>query len=297
MCKPSDSTELDLNDVIESLETTELELKRFVYRGDKFYRKLSQPKKSGGTRSICAPSDDLKELQRRISKVLLSRLKPHDACTGFRKGKSILTNSVPHVGKDFVLNIDIKDFFPSIAMPRVIGLFRTLGCDQHASHALAKIVTYEGKLPQGAPSSPDVANLVCRTLDKRISGFCKARGFTYTRYCDDITISGAGDGSGIMSFLGRIIREEGFAINDSKTRVRSRSQRQMVTGIVVNSLANLPREDLRRMRAIFKQAELNPEQFKQHRATLAGRVAFAEMILGGDHAKLQKYREILEKLK
>ncbi len=296
MCK-NNSSELDLNDVIESLETSELELKRFVYRSDKYYRKLSQPKKSGGTRSICAPSEDLKELQRRIAKVLLSRLKPHDACTGFRKGRSIVTNATPHVDKDFVLNIDLKDFFPSIAMPRVIGLFRTLGCDQNASHALAKIVTFEGKLPQGAPSSPDVANLVCRTLDKRISGFCETRGYHYTRYCDDITISGAGDGSGIMSVLSRIIREEGFTINDTKTRVRTRSQRQMVTGVVVNSWANLPREDRRKMRAIFKQAELNPEQFKPHQSTLAGKVAFAEMILGGDHEKLKQYREILDKLR
>lgn len=297
MCKITDSSELDLNDVIESLETSELELKKFVYRSDRFYRKLSQPKKNGGIRSICAPSDDLKAMQRRISKVLLSRLQPHDACTGFRKGRSIVTNSTPHVDKDFVLNIDIKDFFPSIAMPRVIGLFRTLGFDQHASHALAKIVTFEGKLPQGAPSSPEVANLVCRTLDKRISGFCAPRGFSYTRYCDDITISGAGDGSEIMSVLSRIIREEGFTVNDTKTRVRSRNQRQMVTGVVVNSWANLPREERKRMRAIFKQADQNPEQFKMHHSTLAGKVSFAEMILGGDNEKLKQYREVLNRLK
>src|SRR5581483_7153280 len=153
-----------------------------------------------------APAPELKAVQRRIAKKLLQTHPLHDACNGYRAGKSIVSNAVPHLDKDFVLNIDIKDFFTTISSKRVLGLFCSMGYSEETSYLLARLCTREGALPQGAPSSPDIANLICRRMDHRLSQFCKRREWHYTRYCDDITISGAGSPHASLGTICDIIR-------------------------------------------------------------------------------------------
>src|SRR5262249_42451022 len=129
------------------------------------YREFSLPKRSGGTRRILAPVDELKAVQRRILRRLLSRLKCHPAVNGFERGRSIVTNARPHVRKAVVLQMDLKDFFPSTGVRRVRAYFRKIGWNREAANLLVRLCTYEGGLPQGAPTSPRLSNLVNYRLD------------------------------------------------------------------------------------------------------------------------------------
>jgi hypothetical protein len=178
------------------------------------YSRFELPKRSGGTRAIDAPSEALKDLQRRILRRLLAPLPVHPAATGFVRGRSIVDNARPHAARGVVINIDLADFFPSITAARVRALFRALGWGGEAANILTNICTHEGRLPQGAPTSPAISNLVCRKLDARLAALMSAtelRRFevrdprtgeiiarsaaqeiedgSYTRYADDLTFS------------------------------------------------------------------------------------------------------------
>jgi retron-type reverse transcriptase len=227
-----------------------IELYQFVRQGDRHYRTFRIPKKSGGFRKIQAPSVSLKIVQRWIGATLLGSLPLADACTGYRKGQSIVSNAAPHAGSDFVFNVDIERFFPSITAPRVKELFESLGYNSKTAGQLTALTTVNGVLPQGAPSSPQIANLICARLDERLEEFAARHGFAFTRYCDDITISGKGSFRRRQRTVFDIIESEGFAVNHSKVRLAYRGQRQEVTGLVVNSFVNLPRERRRLIRAM-----------------------------------------------
>lgn len=274
------SRSIKMDNLLETLEISELELKRYALRAEKNYHELHRLKKSGKTRRVVAPSAELKGLQRKISRRILRHHDLQDSCTGYRPGHSIVTNARPHTGKRFVLNIDLKDFFPSISFNRVVGLYQNLGMDRNAARLLARATTYKGALPQGAPTSPDIANLVCRTLDKRLEGFCKIRQWSYTRYCDDITISGDTCTDGAMDTLRTIIESEGFRINEDKTRMRMSHQRQTVTGVVDNERPNLEISERRKLRTICHQLRWNPESFEGLGKKLMGSLSFANMIGG-----------------
>lgn len=271
---------LSLFDLLELLQTSEMELKRFALRGKNYYREFESEKKSGGRRTIVAPAPELKDLQRKIAKVLLKKEALHSACTGFRQGCSIVSNAQPHVGQDFVLNMDLKDFFPSISFKRVIGLFQSLGWDYETSVLLARLTSYKGFLPQGAPTSPSLANLICRKLDRRLHNYCQVRGWQYTRYCDDITISGGRFAKSAMESIAAVIESEGFAINEAKTRIRFKHQQQSVTGIVVNESVRIPRERRHQLRAMCHQMRCDPESFRGVSDRTMGQLSFAQMVEG-----------------
>jgi retron-type reverse transcriptase len=151
-------------------------------RGSQFtYTRFEIPKRTGGTRTIVAPSDALKALQRRILKRLLNPLPVHPAATGFVRGRSIVHNARPHAGRGAVMNLDLRDFFHSIQRERVYFAFRALGWGREASSILANVCTHEGRLPQGAPTSPALSNVVCRRLDTRLSALAAKFGGQYTR--------------------------------------------------------------------------------------------------------------------
>lgn len=270
----------NLDGLLEELEISEIDLKRFVYRSDRFYTHFTCEKKSGGTRDIVAPSPELKRLQRAIAHKFLKKQELNDACTGYRKGMSIVSNAEPHVGQKFVLNIDLKNFFPTVSFKRVLGLFQSMGHERDAAVLLARVTTYKGELPQGAPSSPDIANLVCRNLDNRLSKLCAKQNWHYTRYCDDITISGSTNPAAQLRTITSIIESEGFSVNDDKTRLRRSHQRQTVTGLVVNERVSVPRERKRILRAICHQMLLNPESFRGTADKLIGRLNFTNMVEG-----------------
>jgi RNA-directed DNA polymerase len=234
------------------------------------YARFSIPKRAGGERTICAPRAPLKRVQRVILAVWLSRLPAHPACHGFVAGRSTVSNAAPHVGARTLLKTDIEAFFPTIHYHRVEGLFRLYGANPRVAALLAGlttcrpvlddgVVSWPGLLPQGAPTSPAIANLVCGRLDARMAGLARSAGAAYTRYADDLTFSfPPGEPRDVGRFFwwaNAILQQEGFNENVQKRRVLRSTQRQQVTGVVVNEAVHLPREDRRRFRATLSNCE------------------------------------------
>ena len=215
------------------------------------YRSIKIPKSSGKTRKLDVPSALLKQVQRRLLHSLLDPLELHSACHGFRRGRSTRTGAIQHVGAEVVLNLDFRDFFPSIHAGRVYGLFRSIGLsdDDTILRFLTDLVVCRQHLPQGAPTSPVIANLVARRLDSRLDGLVRTRSGNYTRYADDLTISGSRSVLSLLPSIRSIIREEGFQEAKEKTRVQTRGRRQDVTGLTVNVQVSVPRALRRRLRA------------------------------------------------
>lgn len=237
------------------------------------YVRFEIPKKTGGMRRISAPMRRLKAAQHWILEHILDKVPLHDAAHGFRKQRSIVSNARPHVGAEVVLNVDLKDFFPTLAYNRIRGMFRGLGYGEAAATIFALLtsepevdeVELDGqtfyvasgvrRLPQGAPTSPAITNIVCRRMDARLAGAAAKLGFTYTRYADDLTFSGpkAASAGKMLHQLRFIIGAEGFAEHPTKTRVLRRGRRQEVTGVVVNQQLGVDRETLRKFRALLFQ--------------------------------------------
>lgn len=289
----------DLNDFALKIGLPKFVLTRFIFQSESYYKVFRLKKSSGrGYRKIAAPSRELKGIQKWISTFILRQVELPDEATGFRSGMSIKNNAEPHLNKDFVCNIDIEDFFPSVSAKRVTAIFKSLGFPKVVAGSLSRLTTFKGTLPQGAPSSPDLANIVLRRLDARIAGFCKKRRWSYTRYCDDITISGSGGVSKKeLETLAEIIYSEGFLVNDSKTRTRRRNSRQEVTGLVVNKHINLSRQRRKSMRAMFHQAFLFPERFRARLSELEGHLSYFKFLRPSDTAAHERYKVALDRVK
>ncbi|UOD32977.1 RNA-directed DNA polymerase [Massilia violaceinigra] len=249
------------------------------------YRRFAMPKKTGGERIISAPMPRLKRAQYWVLDNVLARAPLHQAAHGFVPGRSIVSNAAPHVGQAVVINLDLKDFFPSIGMPRIKGVFAQLGYSEQVATILALLSTEaatdevridgetffvahgERALPQGAPSSPALTNILCKRLDARLQACAAKLGFCYTRYADDLTFSGGAEARKLAGKLlwraKQIVIDEGFTPHPDKQHVMRDAQRQMVTGIVVNQKPSLERETLRRFRATLFQVEKDGPEGKQ----------------------------------
>jgi retron-type reverse transcriptase len=262
------------------------------------------PKRSGGTRLLSAPHRDLAAAQRWILDNILAKLATEPPAHGFIAGRSTVTNALPHLQKGVVVNLDLSDFFPTVSFRRVRGVFRKLGYSPAAATVLALLTTeaprraveMDGRvlfvavadraLPQGACTSPALSNQVARRLDKRLGGMAAKHGWTYTRYADDLTFSGGRDADVPMlqARVRHIVTEEGFAVNPAKGRVQRHSGRQTVTGVVVNQKPALPREEVRRLRAILRNARLhglasqNREGIPHFESWLRGKLAYLQMV-------------------
>lgn len=201
------------------------------------YKKFPLKKKTGGTRTICQPSKNLKGLQSWILVNILNKLKVSDSCKGFEKGSSIGDNARPHINANCILTIDLSDFFGTVTDIQVYNVFKSIGYNKLISTMLTNICTYDGSLPQGSPCSPKLANLVTWKLDKRIQGFVGKRGITYTRYADDLSFSGLHPANTVqvLPVVKSIIEDEGFKINPKKTRVAGASRAKIVTGLVISN--------------------------------------------------------------
>jgi RNA-directed DNA polymerase len=225
------------------------------------YTRFEIPKRSGGARVILAPAPELKKVQRLILHRLLRRLPAHPCAAGFERGHSIVTNALPHVGRDVVVRLDLRDFFPSIPAERVEKYFRQIGWDAEAAALLTSLCTHEGSLPQGAPTSPRLSNLVNYRLDARLCALAETRQASYSRYADDMTLSWTAapgpterDANGrrndLIHLIKQIVADEGYRLHTKKKlRIARRHDRQLVTGLVVNQKVNLPRLTRRRLRA------------------------------------------------
>lgn len=248
------------SELAERLGVSLDDLKNVPVRYDEF----SIAKRSGGSRRIAAPCRELKQMQRRILRRLLRRLKAHPAAIGFERGESFVTNARRHEGRTLIVRFDLRDFFPSIPARRVHRYFRAIGWDRRSSRLLTRLCTHNGSLPQGAPTSPRLSNLVNYRLDARLSGLAKSYGALYTRYADDLTFSFREDPGkdivGFMRLVRRIVAGEGYQVHRRKKwDIRRRHQRQEVTGLVVNHRANLPRLTRRWLRAVKHRWELRDQ--------------------------------------
>ena len=254
-------------------------LRRCVFSADKHYKHFHVAKRSGrGWRRVSAPSMTLKGIQRWILYFILRPQDFEEACTGFRPGISIVDNAGRHIGSEFVANADIADFFPSITAPRIFGLFRNLGYPKEVCFALTRLCTCDGRLPQGSPASPDIANLIARRLDRRLASICDVRHWRYSRYADDITISGSGSSQRALELIEKIVVEEGFELNKRKSHVARRGACQLVTGLVVNDKLGVSRVYRRRLRAAIHHLEIGQPSALTERCRIQGRISFLKMI-------------------
>lgn len=236
----------------------------------KRYKNFTIPKKSGGVRKISSPRGSLKFMLTYLNVIFQAMYEPTDAAMGFVPGRSIADNAAKHVGKKYVFNTDLKDFFPSVRQARIWKILQIkpfslnielasviagLCCIQHPQKKTDRKGKIIGVLPQGSPCSPILTNIVCRNLDRRLQGLAKRFNLIYTRYADDITFSSDYNvfqvESEFMTEFTRIVIDEEFEINDKKTRLQKVGQRQEVTGLVVNNKVNIAREYYRDIRSLL----------------------------------------------
>ena len=243
------------------------------------YHSFEIAKKSGGKRKITAPKKGLKKLQNWLLSTVLNQIEIGEFAHGFVKERSIVTNAQPHITQDIVINIDLKDFFPSIDYTRVKGLFQKLGYSEQLSIVFALIATYsetekieiDGEsfyvsrgnrlLPQGSPASPAISNMITYKLDKRLSSLAKTLNFNYSRYADDLTFSTNKENekkiATLLRLVKKIVEAENFTIHPEKTHIMRKGNRQKVTGLVVNEKINVERAKLRRFRALLHNIKVN----------------------------------------
>ena len=280
-------------------------------------------KRSGGRRLIEAPKSKLKRTQQRILDQILSRVPCHRAAHGFVAGRSIVSNASPHVGKRVILKLDLEGFYPSVSFNRVVAIFRSLGYSREAAIWLARLTTtalpvsllresrsnpelvpyLRRRLPQGAPTSPALANLSTFSLDLRLAGLARSFGAQYSRYADDLTFSG--DERFLRSLAvfiplaKKIVRGERFTLNEKKRKVIRNNQRQIVTGVVVNSRPNISRRDYDRIKAILTNcvrrgpSTQNHERHGNFAAHLLGRIAHVNQL---NPARAEKLRALFQQI-
>jgi retron-type reverse transcriptase len=310
------------------------------------YKTFEIPKKSGKTRIINAPYSGLKIIQSCVNYVLEMLYEPNAAACGFVLGRSVTDGAKKHIGKNYVLNIDLKDFFDSIELHRVKAIFTlppfNFSDDAKDGSSLPYILANlcctqkdvtrydkEGNpyictrmvTPQGAPTSPIITNLICRQLDRRLLGLAKRFKLSYSRYADDITFSTNNekvfkDGSAFRIELKRIIEDnQGFRINEEKTRVQSKSYRQEVTGLVVNKKVNVPQRYVKQIRmwlylwehygyeyasnCFAKDYNADKGSTKHGKCienVIYGKLNYMKMVVGEDNPSYKKLMERFEKL-
>ncbi|MBB4232186.1 TIR domain-containing anti-phage reverse transcriptase [Rhizobium mongolense] len=278
-----------------------------------YYKQFQIPKKKGGKRDISKPVRGLALAQDRLAAILAQKYSPKQYVKGYVKGESFLTNAQYHERQRWILNIDIKDFFPSINFARVRGLFMSsyFGFNDRVATILARITTFNDGLPQGATTSPIIANLIAHNLDKKLLSIAISERLRYSRYADDITFSSnqkTVPASVIRSWeplhgersveLGNAIREAfrsaRFEVNEEKTRILFSSERQEVTGLIVNRKANVWRGDVALLRMKLHSARVhgaqnaaklwlkttdNPDHFWRH---IEGWLAYISQVRGRD---------------
>lgn len=217
------------------------------------YREFSLKKKLGGVRRILVPYPSLHQAQNWIKKKILDQLAVSNSAHAYRKGSSIIKNAEVHANKSSVLTIDLEDFFGTISKNWVINTFSQVGYSPQVAFYLASICCHSGSLPQGAPTSPAISNLICRTLDSRLQGLSKSANLSYTRYADDLAFSGDHIPNRFSKKVAEIVNACGFRTNDLKTKLMTSENRKVVTGI------NVTRENLSLTRN-YKR-ELRKEEF------------------------------------
>ncbi|MEN8980996.1 MAG: reverse transcriptase domain-containing protein [Planktotalea arctica] len=263
------------SELLKHIGVSPAELKKIWWFRHRMYSHFNISKRSGKFRLISAPDYRLKMLQQKIARSLSDLYNPRKPVHGFVPDRSVRSNAESHLRRNFILNVDIKDFFPTITEARVQGLLQSIGMDSDVSGTIARLCTNNGCLPQGAPSSPVISNMICFRLDKSLMGFSKEHRLLYTRYADDITLSsfqpltalfeGERPDSGRLpleklsgEFLS-ILGSNGFELNSQKIHYADKNSRRMATGIKINEGLNVDRRYVRNIRsALFKVEKSGP---------------------------------------
>ena len=245
----------------EILNLTSKEIDRIIDDKPRYYLSYPIRKKSGKPRFIDAPQGKLKLIQKTILKEIFYRFSPYSIAHGFVHGRSPISNAKHHVNTNVLVNLDVMNFFNSITQDRVVMCLDYIFGKQkdvvketdNLLYQLSELLTYKGRVPQGASTSPTFSNLVCLGMDKDLKALEPLFGCVVTRYADDITASSGHNEHlpRIIPKINGIVRKHGFRLNYGKTRVRRQNNRMVVTGIVVNKRLNISKKDYRQLRAKF----------------------------------------------
>jgi len=273
------------------------------------YRKVQIPKKSGGYRKLSVPDECLKKIQRQIADVLLIHMPVSRYAKAYRFGSTTLKNAKPHVGKSIVLKLDILHFFDSIRYIDVKDkVFPAEVYAENIRILLAMLCYYKDFLPQGAPSSPAITNILMYDFDEAVGSWCRERGISYTRYCDDMTFSGDFNSGELIRFVRQELKKMGFLLNDQKTKIQRAGSQQSVTGIVVNEKSNVSATYRRKLQQELYYCrkfgvaehlrkiglEVTEETYLQH---LLGKVNYVLQICPSDAEWIHAQKWLFDKLK
>ena len=307
MTKPSNITDLsrlknlglppitNLTEFSSQVRLSKGLLQKLNYKSDDHYKVYLLDKKSGGKREIAQPSRAMKAVQSWILRKILDRLSSSQNSKGFEIGESILSNATPHVGAHVLLNIDLEDFFNTVPASHVYSIFHSIGYNKSVSHILTNLCTFNGRLPQGAPTSPKLSNLACQRLDSRIQGYAGSRGIIYTRYADDITLSAFNESKirKAKPMIEEIVKNEGFIINKKKTKICGTRKRKEVTGLVISTdSVGIGRKEYRRMRTeIYSMLKSERTKLPQ----VNGWLAFIKSVDRNNYNRLIRYILTLKK--
>ena len=278
-------------------------------------------KKPGEFRTIDAPNPTLKTIQQCLNHVFQLLYTPNNAAVGFAKGRSVVSGARVHLNQRYVYNIDLKDFFPSITSGRLFKRLQSkpFGLNAEMASLVTDLCCDKQVLPQGAPTSPTITNFICERLDRKLLKLATAYNLRYTRYADDITFSGmqnvfADNGRFCQSLRHIIEDEEHFKINEDKTRLSHRGERQEVTGLIVNDKPNVSRKYVRQLRTMLHNWEqmgyesAQSEFIKYYQPTknvngqhhieniIGGKLDYLKMVKGANDSTYRKLNERFVKL-
>jgi RNA-directed DNA polymerase len=243
---------LSFTHLAEILGITPTVLREYTFRTQYFYSEFGIPKRSGGTRLISSPFVELALIQKWIAENILVTFDESivPGAVGYRKGHSILNHVLPHKDSSCLLKLDLKDFFPSISVRRVTLIFLSVGYSIKVARTLAALVTKDGGLPQGACTSPQLSNIYMRDFDAEMADFCAKRGLIYTRYADDIVISGGESLLISVEAIEEFFFRHHLVLNATKTRLYRRpNEVRFITGLILNSgIVRLPKAMRRQIR-------------------------------------------------
>lgn len=239
---------MDTCQLASFLSVRESELFRYVKECDEMYRSFRLKKRTGGNRLINQPEDQLLWMQRRIARGILRYIPVSRYATAYHRGATLTKNASPHMGRRYLLKLDLTDFFHSVRITNVYGRVFEPYYPKQIGYFLSRLCCKDGRLTQGAPVSPAISNIVMRPFDESFGHWCKKHGLSYTRYCDDITVSGDQPLYCAYEKAAMWLSNMGFEINEKKTRFITNASRQTVTGLTVNEKVSVPSDYKRRLR-------------------------------------------------
>ncbi|HGI6746894.1 TPA: retron St85 family RNA-directed DNA polymerase, partial [Listeria monocytogenes] len=231
-----------------------------------YYRHFKIPKSNGFLREIDEPLPNLKIIQKWILNNILQNVPVSPYAKAYLHKTTLIDNAKFHKRQKIVYKLDIQNFFPSISSHMIYNFFCEAGYDLKLSRVLSRIVTLNNGLPQGAPTSPYLSNIIFKEIDLKIAKYCQQHKIRYTRYADDLTFSGDFNYNKLKTFVEWNIQKSGFNLNNSKTKILPKNKRQIVTGIVVNEKLQISKNERKKIRHELHYLKLDTNKHLSLRA-------------------------------